>query len=220
MKKYDTFVFDLDGTLLDTLKDLCDAVNHTLIKHGYPTHTNDEIRGYLGNGMEVLITLSLPNGKNEPNFNQVLQDFKDYYLVHSLDTTGPYKGILEVLGYLKNNNYKFAIVSNKGDLHVKHLNEYFFKDYIDVAIGEKTGIRKKPYPDTVFEALRLLNSSVDTAYYVGDSEVDIDTAKNANMECLVVSWGFRTNEQLIESGAKTIFNNPSELLDFIKNMDK
>ena len=220
MNKYDTFIFDLDGTLLDTLQDLCDSVNYTLRKHGFPTHTKDEIRSYLGNGMEVLISLSLPNGKDEQNFERILQDFKDYYLIHSLDTTGPYEGILELLDYLKNNNYKYAIVSNKGDFAVKHLNEYFFKEYIDVAIGEKAGIRKKPYPDTVLEAIRLLDSSIDNSYYIGDSEVDIDTANNANMECLVVSWGFRTNKQLIESGAKIIFNTPSELLDFIKNLNK
>lgn len=220
MIKYNTFIFDLDGTLLDTLTDLCNSVNYILRKHNFPEHTNDEIRSYLGFGMETLISLSLPKHKDEPKFNEVLQDFKDYYLEHSLDSTAPYPGIFELLTYLKEHNYKYAIVSNKGDFAVKHLNEYFFKDYIDVAIGEKAGIRKKPHPDTVFEAIKELGSSVECSYYVGDSEVDIETARNAGMKCIAVSWGFRTYHQLVECKADIIINTPQELLQFIINLNK
>ncbi len=215
---YTTFIFDLDGTLLDTLTDLINSVNYTLRKWDLPTRTDDEIRRFLGNGMEYLMDKAVIDGKNNPHFEEILQDFKDYYLDHSNILTGPYPYILEILKYLKEHDYKTAIVSNKGDFAVKHLHEIYFKDLIDVAIGETKEIRRKPSPDTVNEALRLLDSTKDESFYIGDSEVDIETSINAGIECLVVTWGFRTKEELKEYNSKYIFENQLEFFDFIKNL--
>lgn len=214
---HNTVIFDLDGTLLDTLDDLTDAVNYALRKHYLPKRSKDEVRQFLGNGMEKLMELAVTKGKATKNFNVILQDFKAYYLVNSITKTSPYPGIMEMLQELKDKGFKLAIVSNKGYQAVNFLRQYFFNDLIDIAIGEKEGIRKKPYPDTVYEALHLLGQTNEHAFYVGDSEVDILTAKNANMACLSVSWGFRTKDELIASKANLIFDNPNALLNYIVN---
>lgn len=218
--KYTTFIFDLDGTLLDTLTDLSNSVNYVLKKRNLPTKTIDEIRSYLGNGMEKLIEKSVLGGKSNPNFYEILEEFKKYYFIHANDSTKPYDYILDILKYLKENNYKTAIVSNKGDFAVKKLHELYFKDYIDVAIGETKEIKRKPAPDTVNKALELLNSTKEEAFYIGDSEVDIDTAINAKMECLVVSWGFRDYEELIKYNPKYIFKDQLSFYNFIKSLTK
>lgn len=215
-----TFIFDLDGTLLNTLDDLFNSVNHTLSKWNLPNKTKDEIRSYLGNGMEKLMELSTLEGKENPNFSSVLSDFKKYYLNHSNILTKPYPYILDILKYLKEHNYKIAIVSNKGDFAVKHLHEIYFKDVVDIAIGEKEGIRRKPHPDTVIEALKILNSTCEESFYIGDSEVDILTANNANMDCLLVAWGFRTKEELEKYNAKHIYTTQLEFFDYIKDLAK
>lgn len=212
---HNTIIFDLDGTLLDTLDDLTTAVNYALRKHYLPKRSKDEVRQFLGNGMERLIELSVPKGKKTKNFKTILQDFKAYYLVNAITKTAPYPGIMDMLNTLKQKGFKLAIVSNKGYQAVSFLREYFFNETIDVAIGEKEGIRKKPFPDTVYEALSVLNEEKQNAYYVGDSEVDILTAKNAGMECLSVSWGFRTKEELQFYDADLIFDNPTDLLNYI-----
>lgn len=212
---HNTIIFDLDGTLLDTLDDLTTAVNYALRKHYLPKKSKDEVRQFLGNGMERLIELSVPKGKKTKNFKTILQDFKAYYLVNAITKTAPYPGIMDMLNTLKQKGFKLAIVSNKGYQAVSFLREYFFNETIDVAIGEKEGIRKKPFPDTVYEALSVLNEEKQNAYYVGDSEVDILTAKNAGMECLSVSWGFRTKEELQFYDADLIFDNPTDLLNYI-----
>ena len=218
--KYTTFIFDLDGTLLDTLKDLVESVNHTLRKWNLPEKTTNEIRSYLGNGMERLMELSILGGKNHHNFNEILDDFKKYYLVNSNNYTKPYDQILDILKYLKDNGYKTAIVSNKGDFAVKHLHELYFADLIDVAIGETSEIKRKPSPDTVNKALEILKSTNYESFYIGDSEVDIETANNANMECLVVSWGFRTAKQLKEYNPKFLFEDQRSFFEFIKSLKK
>lgn len=212
---HNTIIFDLDGTLLDTLDDLTTAVNYALRKHYLPKRSKDEVRQFLGNGMERLIELSVPKGKKTKNFKTILQDFKAYYLVNAITKTAPYPGIMDMLNTLKQKGFKLAIVSNKGYQAVSFLREYFFNETIDVAIGEKEGIRKKPFPDTVYEALSVLNEEKQNAYYVGDSEVDILTAKNAGMECLSVSWGFRTKEELQFYDSDLIFDNPTDLLNYI-----
>lgn len=215
-----TFIFDLDGTLLNTLDDLANSVNYVLSKWNLPNKTNDEIRSYLGNGMERLIELSTLGGKTNPNFSTILKEFREYYLTHSNILTSPYPYIIEILKYLKENNYKTAIVSNKGDFAVKHLYEIYFNGLVDFAIGEKEGIRRKPHPDTVIEALKLLNSKAEESFYIGDSEVDILTSNNANMDCILVAWGFRTKEELVKYNPKYIYDNQLDFFNFIKELKK
>lgn len=211
-KKYNTVIFDLDGTLLNTLEDLADAVNHTLSSHGYPIRTLDEVRQFVGNGVARLMELALPQGRQNPNFDDYLQEFKAYYAVHMLDKTAPYANILSMLTILKNQGIKLAIVSNKFDSAVKGLNQRFFNGLISTAIGESANISKKPAPDTVFQALKELDSTQSESLYVGDSDVDIVTARNANMDCISVSWGFRSYEFLIDHGATRIAATPDEFL--------
>ena len=218
--KHTTFIFDLDGTLLDTLKDLVESVNYTLRKWNLPEKSTDEIRSYLGNGMERLIELSVIDGKKNPNFQDILNDFKKYYLINSNNFTKPYDYIIDILRYLKDNGYKTAIVSNKGDFAVKHLHELYFKDLVDIAIGETNEIKRKPAPDTVNKALEVLNSKNYESFYIGDSEVDIETSINADMECLVVAWGFRTVEQLKEYNPKYLFEDQLSFFNFIKSLKK
>lgn len=216
MKQINTIIFDLDGTLLDTLTDLTDSVNYTLRQYHLPLYTLDDIRSFLGNGMEQLVACAVPEGKENPHFDSIYADFKTYYMKHSTDKTSPYPGILKLLRYLKENHYKIAIVSNKGYEAVQYLNTFYFSDLIDVAIGERSDIRRKPYPDTVNEALRLLKCQKEEALYVGDSEVDILTAQNSGLSCLSVTWGFRTKEQLLEHGATHLFTSPKELLQYFE----
>lgn len=215
MKKYDTVIFDLDGTLLNTLEDLEDSVNFALTLHGFPTRTTDEIRRFLGNGVARLIELSIPYGINNSNFEKCLADFKQYYSKNMQNKTSPFNGIMELLSQLSKKNYKLAIVSNKFDSAVKSLNKLYFGEYINVAIGESKNVSRKPSPDSVFEALKELNSNTDTAVYVGDSEVDVQTAKNAGITCIGVTWGFRYRSVLEQNGADYIIDKPDELLRII-----
>lgn len=211
-----TIIFDLDGTLLNSLDDLVDSVNYTLNKYNLPVHSTENIKAFLGNGMEKLIELSIPKGKKNKYFSKILQDFKDYYKDHSSIKTAPYPNITQLLSNLKSEGYKLAIVSNKGDFAVKILNEKFFNGLIDVAIGETENIRRKPYPDMVNEALKYLNEDSSKAYYVGDSEVDIATGFEANIPCISVSWGFRSKKELMKAGAKFTIDNVSDLEEYIK----
>ncbi len=211
-----TIIFDLDGTLLNSLDDLVDSVNYTLTKYNLPVQSTTNIKAFLGNGMEKLIELSIPDGKKNKNFSNILQEFKDYYKDHSSIKTAPYPNIIELLINLKSKGYKLAIVSNKGDFAVKILNEKFFKELIDVAIGETKNIKRKPYPDMVNEALKYLNEDTSNAYYVGDSEVDIATGLKANIPCISVSWGFRSKQELIKAGAKFTVDNVCELEEYLK----
>lgn len=217
MNRKDTVVFDLDGTLLNTLEDLKNSVNYALSQFGYPEHTLEEVRTYVGNGMVLLMQRALPGGKDDPNFEEAFALFKKHYSIHCNDITKPYDGIMELIGELKKRNFKVAIVSNKGDFAVKELNEIYFKDLIPVAIGEKEseGIRKKPAPDTVFEALRQIGSTPETSVYVGDSEVDIETAANSGMDAILCEWGFRDRDFLIGRGAKVLVKKPSEILELL-----
>ncbi|MGN0297814.1 MAG: HAD family hydrolase [Lachnospiraceae bacterium] len=211
-KKYTTIIFDLDGTLLDTLQDLADSVNHVLEEHLYPLHTIEDIRQFVGNGVARLMELSLPQGCSNPEYQMCLQEFKEYYAVHMLDTTAPYPGILSMLDTLHDKGIKIAIVSNKFDGAVKGLNQQFFSKTISVAIGESATVAKKPAPDTVLKALEELHSTPQESVYVGDSDVDILTAKNTHMDCISVLWGFRDKEFLKQHGASCIVATPSELL--------
>lgn len=217
MQKKDTVVFDLDGTLLDTLDDLMNSVNYALESNGYPARTRDEVRRFVGNGILLLMQRALPSGQENPDFEKVFAGFKEHYGIHCNDLTKPYDGIMELLELLKEKGVKMAIVSNKADFAVKELSEIYFKGIIPVAIGEKEseGIRKKPAPDTVMEALRQLGSTTENAVYVGDSEVDLATAENCGMDYILCEWGFRERKKLEELGGKVFVKKPSEIADLI-----
>ena len=212
--KYSTYIFDLDGTLLDTLADLAAAVNYALRQHGMPEHTIDDVRRFVGNGVRKLMERAIPDGEKNPDFEATFATFREYYMHHSLDTTRPYPGIIETLEALKAKGCRLAVVSNKMMAATKELCQHFFAETIEVAIGENeaAGIRKKPAPDTVFEALRQLGEEKDSAVYVGDSDVDLETASNSGLPCISVLWGFRDRDFLIQHGAKTFISAPSELL--------
>lgn len=217
MQKKDTVVFDLDGTLLDTLDDLMNSVNYALESNGYPARTKDEVRRFVGNGILLLMQRALPSGQENPDFDKVFAGFKEHYGIHCNDLTKPYEGIMELLELLKEKGVKMAIVSNKADFAVKELSEIYFKGIIPVAIGEKEseGIRKKPAPDTVMEALRQLGSTTENAVYVGDSEVDLATAENCGMDYILCEWGFRERKKLEELGGKVFVKKPSEIADIL-----
>ena len=212
--KYQTYIFDLDGTLLDTLGDLAASVNYALRTHGMPEHSIDDVRRFVGNGVRKLMERAIPQGADNPLFDETFATFRQYYMEHSLDTTKPYEGIPETLAELKKRGCSLAVVSNKMMAATQELIRHFFPDTIEVAIGENEaeGIRKKPAPDTVFAALRQLGVGKGDAVYVGDSDVDIETAQNAGLPCISVLWGFRDRDFLIRHGAKTFVSAPQELL--------
>ena len=211
---YQTYIFDLDGTLLDTLGDLAASVNYAMRTHGMPEHTVDEVRLFVGNGVRRLMERAVPGGAAHPAFEAAFATFRRHYMEHSLDTTRPYEGIPELLQELKRRGRHTAVVSNKFDAATKELCRHFFPDTIEVAIGENEaeGIRKKPAPDTVIAALRQLGVGQEGAVYVGDSDVDIETARNSGLPCISVLWGFRDRDFLLQHGAKTLISAPSELL--------
>ena len=215
MNNINTVVFDLDGTLLDTLDDLANSVNFALSSHGYPQRSKDEIRSFLGNGIESLMHKSLPTGISQENFEISFQCFREHYVQHCLDLTKPYPGIMQLLKTLKEKGVKMAIVSNKLDPAVKELNQRFFSQYIDSAVGESATVRRKPNPDAVITALHNLGSSKENAVYVGDSEVDIETSKNAGIACICVTWGFRDKEFLTQLKPEILIDNPSEILQHL-----
>lgn len=214
-KKYDTVVFDLDGTLLDTLEDLKDSVNDALEGAGMPARSLEEIRRFVGNGVRRLMELAVPGGEENPRFGEVFERFLSHYGQHCNDKTAPYPHIMDLLKELKKKGYKMAIVSNKFYDGVQELNRLYFAEYVSAAIGEKEGIRKKPAPDTVFAALEELGSSVESSVYVGDSEVDIATAANAGMDCIAVAWGFRTREEQEKAGGRVFADDPMDILDIL-----
>lgn len=215
MKK--TVIFDLDGTLLNTLDDLADSTNYALSKFGYPTRTIEEVRQFVGNGVAKLIERAIPEGKNNPNFEKCLAIFKENYAQNMYNKTAPYNGIIEMLSNLKSKGIKIAVVSNKFDLAVKELCKKYFEGFIDFAAGENEaqGIRKKPAPDTVISVLNKFNFAPEDAVYVGDSDVDIMTAKNSKMPCISVTWGFRDEKFLLENGATILINAPSEIYNHL-----
>ena len=212
MTIYDNYIFDLDGTLLDTLNDLAASTNHALRQHGMPEHTTDEVRRMVGNGVAKLIERAVPQGLDNPDYEQVLADFKAHYSVHSMDTTRPYPGIEELLHTLKQQGKRLAVVSNKFCTATEALCRHFFGDTIEVAIGESERIRKKPAPDAVIEAMKRLDAHKDNTVYVGDSEVDVATAHNSGLPCISVTWGFRDRALLTDHGATTFADNPMDIV--------
>lgn len=212
MKKYDTVIFDLDGTLLNTLEDLADAVNYVMEDYGFPKRTLEEVRCFVGNGIRRLMELAVPKQVTGEAFEQVFEAFKSYYTKHCQIKTCAYAGIMSLLKDLHEKGYQMAIVSNKNHGAVCELNDIYFKEYISVAIGQKDGIRKKPAPDTVLQALKALGKEKETAIYVGDSEVDFATAENTGMDCVLVTWGFRTTEELKAYEPTAFIEKPEQLL--------
>lgn len=215
MKRLTTVVFDLDGTLLNTLDDLADSTNYALKTFGFPQRTIEEVRCFVGNGVRVLMERAVPDGASNPRFEEVFACFKAYYVEHCMVKTGLYPGISELLHQLKQDGYKLAIVSNKLQGGVDELYEHYFKDTITVAVGERPEVRRKPNPDMVNCALRELGSMLDEAVYVGDSDVDIATAKNAGLPCISVLWGFRSKDFLIKNGATHLVSSPDEIIPLL-----
>ncbi len=208
-----TYVFDLDGTLLDTLQDLAASTNYALRQYGMPEHPIDDVRRFVGNGVRKLMERAVPDGAGNPHFEDILAAFRQHYMEHSLDTTKPYDGITEILQELQRRDCPMAVVSNKMMAATQELVAHFFPE-IKVAIGENEaeGIRKKPAPDSVLEALKRLGVDKETAVYVGDSDVDLQTARNSGLPCISVLWGFRDRQFLLDHGATHLIGHPEDLL--------
>ena len=211
MHKYKTYIFDLDGTLLSTLADLAASTNYALRTHHMPERSLDEVRRFVGNGVKKLMERAIPDGLNNPLFEETFDTFRQHYMQHNLDTTQPYPGIMQLLEQLKAEGKNIAVVSNKFYAATRELCRHFFGDLVPVAIGEREDIRKKPAPDTVIEALRELGVDKEGAVYIGDSDVDIMTGKNSGMPCVSVLWGFRDKEFLLEHGATTLISQPEDM---------
>ena len=208
-------LFDLDGTLLDTLQDLIDSTNATLAHFGYPLRTAEEVRQFVGNGALRLFELALPEGSTPQTVAEALAWFKEYYPAHSQIKTKPYDGILEALEEIRK-EFPVAVVSNKPDVAAKPLCKTYFGDIY--AQGESSACPRKPAPDMVFAAMKAIGA--ESCIYVGDSEVDVLTAKNAGVPCLSVLWGFRDKQILVEAGAEHFCENPKDLLKLLKAMVK
>lgn len=208
---YEIYIFDLDGTLLDTLQDLAASVNYALRQHHMPEHSIDDVRRFVGNGVRRLMERAIPEGAANPAFEAAFATFREYYMEHSLDTTRPYDGIPELIHELKKRGCRMAVVSNKMMAATQELVHHFFPE-IEVAIGENeaAGIRKKPAPDTVFAAMKQLGEG--SAVYVGDSDVDLATARNSGLPCISVLWGFRDRDFLLAHGATTFVEQPLDIL--------
>ena len=211
MHKYKTYIFDLDGTLLSTLADLAASTNYALRTHHMPERSIDEVRRFVGNGVKKLMERAIPDGLNNPLFEETFATFRQHYMQHNLDTTQPYPGIMQLLEQLKAEGKNIAVVSNKFYAATRELCRHFFGELVPVAIGEREDIRKKPAPDTVIEALREQGVDKEGAVYIGDSDVDIMTAKNSGMPCVSVLWGFRDKEFLLEHGATTLISQPEDM---------
>lgn len=209
--KYQLAIFDLDGTILDTLEDLTDSLNYALEKANYQKRTLEEVRRFVGNGMLKLVCRALPKEAGEDVAKEVLAELKAHYKIHCADKTKPYEGILEMLRELKEAGMRMAVVSNKADYAVQILCEEYFPGIFDLTAGEKEGIKKKPAPDAVFAVLKELQIEKEQAVYIGDSDVDILTAKNAEMNSILVDWGFRDADFLKEQGAEILVHTTDEL---------
>ncbi len=212
MREYETYIFDLDGTLLSTLEDLAKATNYALKQHEMPQRTREEIRLFVGNGVRKLIERAVPENTDSNTTDRVLDTFRKYYIEHALDNTSPYPGVTELLTELKSRKKNVAVVSNKFYDATRELCRHFFGSLVDVAIGERENIRRKPAPDTVMEALRQLGVGKEDAVYIGDSDVDVQTARNCSMPCISVLWGFRDRAFLESCGATIFVEKPEEIL--------
>ena len=213
---YKTILFDLDGTLLDTLEDLADAVNHILERHRCPQRTLDEVRLFVGNGLGMLMRRALPSQYSQMVSDLLAEELRTYYTAHSRIKTEAYPGMRELLEELHTAGAKVAVVSNKADEAVEELCRCYFPGLVDAAVGETPGRRPKPAPDAVDLALERLGANRDGAVYVGDSQVDLDTARTAGLPCIAVTWGFRARQDLVKAGAETLADTPAQLLELLR----
>jgi phosphoglycolate phosphatase len=214
----DTILFDLDGTLLNTLEDIADGVNYALRNLNFPERSLDEIKYFIGNGVVKLIDRAVPSGTTEEDKAACLALNKEYYSAHVNLKTQPYEGILPLLKALKEKGYKVAVISNKYDSAVKDLCKLYFSDYVTVAVGNRAGVPTKPAPDCVYTALEELGSTLEQAVFVGDSDVDVLTGHNAGLKCIGVSWGFRGREFLEKEGADIVIDHPKEFLSALESL--
>ena len=208
-------LFDFDGTLLYTIPDLADAVNHGLAKYGYPTHDYPTIQSFVGNGVRLLVSRALPGGEDNPDFEAVFAAFGEYYDVHCLDKTAPYEGIMELLATLHAKAVPMAIVTNKYQAAAEELRLKFFAEHIPIIEGDIAGRERKPDPAPVRAALAALGVAAEDAVYIGDTEVDMRTALNSGTDFIAVAWGYRTMEQLRELGIEKIAMKPMDIVDMI-----
>lgn len=215
MNNKNTVIFDLDGTLLDTLEDLRDSVNVIMQKYGFPQYSLSQIRNFVGNGVGKLLERTVPGGRENESYESALADFKSYYTQHCRIRTKPYDGVLDLMKILCGRGFQLAIVSNKNDAAVRELNEIYFSRYTKAAIGDREGAKRKPAPDAVFAALGELGSKKEDAVYVGDSEVDYETAANSGLDCILVSWGFRDRELLQSLEGAVVADDCAELLKLL-----
>ena len=209
--RYKLAIFDMDGTVLDTLQDLTDATNAVLVKHGYQPHSTDAVRSFVGNGIGKLIERALPSGTDAAKIHTIVGDFKKYYAAHCAEATKPYDGILEMLRALREAGVTTALVSNKADFAVQELALRYFEGAFHTAVGERAGVPRKPAPDSVYAVMNALGFVSSECVYIGDSEVDVLTAKNAGIDGIFVTWGFRSAACLREYGAKILVNTPAEI---------
>ena len=208
-------IFDMDGTILNTIEDITSAVNYILSKHDMPLRAVDEVKFFVGNGLKKTLLRSVPEGTDEAFVDSIYSDFTSYYKEHSRENTKPYDGIVECIHLLKDKGYKLAVVSNKRHEAVLKLCEEFFEGCFDMALGDQEGINIKPAPDMVYRVLDELGFSKEDALYIADSDVDIMTARNSGLDCITVSWGFRSREFLVQKGASVIIDKPADLLEIL-----
>lgn len=215
MSRYKSAIFDLDGTLLNTLPDLMNSVNYVLKKNDQPTRTYDEVRRFVGNGIRKLMERATPDNISTELFEKEYQEFQDHYQLHCMDDTAPYDGIMRLLEYLRNNGFKTAIVSNKNDAAVQKLYQHYFYDVIDTARGIKEGMKTKPNPDVGISAMDEINAERESSIYIGDSDVDAATAKNLGLDCILVSWGFKDREFLQQFDVMKIADTIDDIIEIL-----
>lgn len=213
--KYKAVIFDMDGTILNTLEDLKNATNYSLRQFGMPERSLEEVRMFVGNGIRKLVERAVPAGTSEEKIDQILDVFLEYYEIHSADNTSPYPGILELVEKLKKSGIKTAVSTNKADVPAQELGREYFNGIFDLIVGQQDGLKVKPAPDSVNKILSILDIQKKDAIYIGDSDVDVQTAKNSGLDFIGVSWGFRGREFLEKNGAKNIVDNANEILDLV-----
>lgn len=213
--KYKLAVFDMDGTILDTLDDLTASVNYAMEKNGFAPRTKDEVRSFIGDGVIELIMRACPEGASDKQIKKAFVDFVDYYFDHGTDLTKPYLGIVEAIKKLRAAGVKTGVVSNKLEIAVLPLAERFFASSFDYLAGDKEGVRRKPYPDSILNAITAMGATCEETVYIGDSDIDVLAGKNAGVDVLSVAWGYRSKECLLNSGAQKIVYTAEELVDAI-----
>lgn len=210
-----TVIFDLDGTLLYSLEDLKDSVNFVMKKHGFREYTIDEVREAIGNGVRLLMERILPKDIDKNLFEECLSEFKENYSKNMYNKTKPYDGVLDMLKGLREEGYKIAVLSNKFDSAVKELSNKYFGELVDLAVGQKEGVKEKPSPLGIQEIAKELDTDVETCIMVGDSEVDIQTANNAGIDCISVTWGYKNIDFLYDNGATKLVYAPEDILELL-----